>query len=183
MRVIVSALTEHPVVWKVTKIENSSPLGIQKLTLYSNFYNSHTDYVNLETGEMYADYYEAETQPTEDDSSTIVPTLEVSAIVKSSTGSIKIGGSYKTLTLNFVDSKKDDITSSFEDATIEWFFEVDEQDVSDLITKKEISFNQIKIKLADDSSLLGNSLTIRCRVSKDSIEDIESNSLQIGIEG
>lgn len=34
MRVVVSALTEHPTVWTVTKVENSMPFGIQKLTIY-----------------------------------------------------------------------------------------------------------------------------------------------------
>ena len=37
MRVVVSALTEHPTVWTVTKVENSMPFGIQKLTIYTAF--------------------------------------------------------------------------------------------------------------------------------------------------
>ena len=34
MRMIVGAPTDHPVVWKVSKVENAEPLGVQKLTLY-----------------------------------------------------------------------------------------------------------------------------------------------------
>ena len=45
MRLVVSAPTEHPTVWKVTKIENTKPMGIQKLTLYQNFWDDHKDYI------------------------------------------------------------------------------------------------------------------------------------------
>ena len=79
MRVVVSALTEHPTVWTVTKVENSMPFGIQKLTIYTAFWNEHTDYVNLETGEMYANYFDSEIAPT--DPST--PTTPPSSIIAS----------------------------------------------------------------------------------------------------
>ena len=63
MRLVVSAPTEHPTVWKVTKIENTKPMGIQKLTLYQNFWDEHKDYIEKdEEGHvigMYADYYDS----------------------------------------------------------------------------------------------------------------------------
>ena len=51
--------------WTISKVENANELGIQMLTLYQDFFNEHTDYVNLETGEMYADYYDSDIAPTD----------------------------------------------------------------------------------------------------------------------
>ena len=65
MRLIVSAPIKEPVTWRITKCENAQPLGIQKLTLYQDRFNEHTDYVNLETGEMYANYFDSEIAPTD----------------------------------------------------------------------------------------------------------------------
>ena len=48
MRLVISAPTEHPIVWSVTKIENTKPFGLQKLTIYQNFWNEHTDYIERE---------------------------------------------------------------------------------------------------------------------------------------
>ena len=99
MRVVVSALTEHPTVWTVTKVENSMPFGIQKLTIYTAFWNEHTDYVNLETGEMYANYFDSEIAPTDPSMPTPVPS-SITARISASTSTIKVGGSYKNLTVN-----------------------------------------------------------------------------------
>lgn len=64
-RLIVSALIEKPITWQISKVENFHPFGINKLTLYQDKFNVKTDYVNFETGEMYADYYESIVEPEE----------------------------------------------------------------------------------------------------------------------
>ena len=113
MRVIVSALTKHPAAWTITKVENTKPLGIQKLTIYQNAFNEHTDYVNYETGEMYADYYDNGIPALDQSIPTFLPS--VYSKISASTDSLKVGGSYKTLTLNIFKDSDDDITKEYSD--------------------------------------------------------------------
>ena len=62
MRMIVGAPTDHPIVWKVSKVENAEPLGVQKLTLYQCEDNQHKDYIERDKDGkvigMWADYFE-----------------------------------------------------------------------------------------------------------------------------
>lgn len=183
MRVVVSALTEQPTVWTVTKVENSMPFGIQKLTIYTAFWNEHTDYVNLETGEMYANYFDSEIAPTDPDipSPPQLPINNVVSTVSSSSSSIKVGGSYKTLTVNFLNSEiQKDVTDEFDNAQFEWHFYIDEVEYKDIICK-DVSFNQIKVKLSDDPSVLGKLLNIKCITFKEDVGYIHSNTIQMEI--
>ena len=56
------------------------PFGIQKLTIYTAFWNEHTDYVNLETGEMYANYFDSEIAPTDPSTPTTPPSSIIARI-------------------------------------------------------------------------------------------------------
>lgn len=62
-RVIISALIDEPITWKISKVENIHPFGINKLTVAQDKFNPQNDYVNFETGEMYADYYKSAVAP------------------------------------------------------------------------------------------------------------------------
>lgn len=166
MRVIVSALTEHPLAWTVTKVENISPLGLQKLTLYQNVWNDNTDYVNFETGEMYANYYDFEVEPS-DRNDTIITPVSQSIKISASTPTLKVGGSYKTLTANLNDSEED-ILYKYPNATFTWTCLIDTEDWTDkVIWRESTSKNQIKLKFPSDRSQLGKLLDIKCVVSQD----------------
>lgn len=69
MRMVISANTKHPIVWTLTKLENASPLGIQTLTFYQNYWNEHTDYIEKDSDGnivgMWADYFSSEIIPTD----------------------------------------------------------------------------------------------------------------------
>ena len=62
MRVLVSAYTDHPIAWKISKCEDANPKGIKTITLYQDFFNQYRDYIEKdETGKiigMWADYYD-----------------------------------------------------------------------------------------------------------------------------
>lgn len=181
-RLIVSALVENPICWKISKVENHNPMGLQKITLAQEDFNRATDYVNLETGEMYADYYCSNVEPTiEEIKQKQDPEQEdiytVSCIIESSTTSIKAGGSYKLLTALFVDSLNEDVTSEYEPSII-WKAYIDDEDIteSDLITfKGQSRNNKIKIKFANDKTYLEKKLTITC----ESNDVIGSKDLEI----
>lgn len=181
MRVVVSALTEHPTVWTVTKVENSMPFGIQKLTIYTAFWNEHTDYVNLETGEMYADYFDSEITPTDPDTKpTPSPVTNILATITSSASTIKVGGSYRTLNIKLSNNSGEDVTDTFDSkSNFDWHFEIDDEEYKSII-RNDISFCQMKIKFPDDYDYVGKILTIYCTITNETIT-IESNKLQLEI--
>lgn len=179
-RLIVSALTERPIVWKVTKVENTAPLGLQKLTIYSDFFNEHTDYVNLETGEMYADYFDTSVEPTEEDAKNPI-LYGVVAQITAANSTIKIGGSYKTLTVKVINGDGEDITSFYSDATYKWSCGVANVDLTEWVTWRECADKtQIKIKFANDISYMGEILNVTCNVVVED-EIIANGSLQLEV--
>lgn len=178
MRVIVSALMENPTVWKITKCESASPLGLQKLTLYTNFFNEHTDYVNLETGEMYANYFDSEITPI-DPSTPTTPPSSITAKISASTSTIKVGGSYKNLTVNLFNDSNEDITTEYTDATFTWTCSVDDEDCTDKVTwRVGTEYNQKKVKFPNNNSVIGKILSVKCEIVKDNLT-IESEILPL----
>lgn len=178
MRVIVSALMENPTVWKITKCESASSLGLQKLTLYTNFFNEHTDYVNLETGEMYANYFDSEIAPT-DPSTPTTPPSSITARISASTSTIKVGGSYKNLTVNLFNDSNEDITTEYADAIFTWTCSIDNEDWTDKVTwRAGTEYNQKKVKFPNDSSVIGKILSVKCKIVKDDLS-IESEILPL----
>ena len=178
MRVIVSALMKNPTVWKITKCESASPLGLQKLTLYTNFFNEHTDYVNLETGEMYANYFDSEIAPTDPDTPTTPPS-SITARISASTSTIKVGGSYKNLTVNLFNDSNEDITTEYADATFTWTCFIDNEDWTDKVTwRAGTEYNQKKVKFPNDTSAIGKILSVKCEIVKDNLP-IESEILSL----
>lgn len=182
MRLVVSAPIEQPIVWRITKCENAQPLGIQKLTLYQDRFNEHTDYVNLETGEMYANYYDSEIVPTDPDTPTPTPSPEtnVTALITSTASTIKVAGSYKTLNLAFYNESNEDISSDFENANITWNYSINDTTYENVI-EKVVSYNQRMIKLPEDYDILGKILTISCTIFKEDIGYVYSEKFQMSI--
>ena len=169
-RLIVSAKTEHPNVWKVSKVENVNPIGIQRLTLSQDSFNPDTDYVNLETGEMYADYYSSIIEPKEDS------TIDLKCKISCNTNTIKVGGSYKTLTVNITDFTGLDVTNKYEFTSDMWSCSIDGIDYTSdksIIWKEQDVNNTIKLKLDNNKELLSKTLTVNCKVADNLIGSIQ----------
>ena len=178
MRLIVSAPIKEPVTWRITKCENAQPLGIQKLTLYQDRFNEHTDYVNLETGEMYANYFDSEIAPT-DPSTPTTPPSSITARISASTSTIKVGGSYKNLTVNLFNDSNEDITTEYVDSTFTWTCSIDDEDWTDKVTwRAGTEYNQKKVKFPNDTSVIGKILSVKCEIAKDNLP-IESENLPL----
>ena len=175
-RLVLSALIKKPHVWQISKVENTKPLGIIKITLDQDSWDEHTDYVNLETGEMYADYYTSDITPTDPTEPTPTPSSNYGTIT-ASTSTIKIGGSYKILTVTIYDENGTDITDSYFGADFEWTCNIDGVDSSELdavITWLEgTTFNKKKIKFSNNRSYLEKILEVKCVITKDT-ETIET---------
>lgn len=175
-RLVLSALIKKPHVWQISKVENTKPLGLIKITLDQDSWDEHTDYVNLETGEMYADYYTSDITPTDPTEPLPTPSSNYGTIT-ASTSTIKIGGSYKTLTVTVFDKNGTDITDTYSDADFKWYCSIDVVDLThntDIITWLDgTTFNKQKIKFSNDRSYLEKILEIKCVITKDT-ETIET---------
>lgn len=166
MRVLIGAPTKHPLAWIISKVENAFPIGIQKLTFYQSEFNPRTDYVNLETGEMFADYYSSNIEPTEYEINNNINIHQIQAKIISSTSSIKVGGSYKTLSLKMSDINNEDITNNYLNYSFKWKCYIEDNDLTNqVIWLSGKDFNQIKIKFPDDRKYLGKLLDVKCTLS------------------
>ncbi|HAU88553.1 MAG TPA: hypothetical protein DCW90_24685 [Lachnospiraceae bacterium] len=186
MRIVVSAPTEHPLIWACTKIENIQPIGIQKLTIYQTVWSDNRDYIEKdENGNiigMWASYFDSEIAPSDPDTPTPTPSPETNilASIICSASSIKVGGSYRTLNIKFTNDSGEDVTNDFDKATIEWSYTINGNNYSKII-ENVISFNQRKIKMPDDYEQIGKILIISCTIFREDIGYIHSEQLQLEI--
>ena len=131
-RLIVSAPIKEPITWQITKPENLHPFGINKLTLYQTKFDINNDYINYETGEMFADYYSSGVSPVNETTQNNSPYVEI--INSSISNELKIFGSKKTLTstIHYLDGSVDNINA-------EWEFSIDGEIIG-------LTDNRIKIE-------------------------------------
>ena len=182
MRVLVSSFTDNAIAWQISKVENAQPLGVQKLTLYQDFFDQHRDYIEKDNNGniigMWASYFDSEIAPT-DPSTPTTPPSSITARISASTSTIKVGGSYKNLTVNLFNDSNEDITTEYADATFTWTCSIDNEDWTDKVTwRAGTEYNQKKVKFPNDTSTIGKILSVKCKIVKDSLP-IESEILPL----
>lgn len=174
MRVLVSAYTDNPVAWTISKVETANNLGIQMLTLYQDFFDQNKDYIEKDSDGniigLWANYYDSNIEPTDPDTPSPTPSNTYGKIT-ASTSTIKVGGSYKALALKLYDTDNNEITdnySSYSPDDFKWTCYIKDNETDDLSDKvtwlNGSLFNQKKIKFADDRSYLNKILIIKCVV-------------------
>lgn len=182
MRVLVSSFTDNAIAWQISKVENAQPLGVQKLTLYQDFFDQHRDYIEKDTDGniigMWANYFDSEIAPT-DPSTPTTPPSSITARISASTSTIKVGGSYKNLTVNLFNDSNEDITTEYADATFTWTCSIDNENWTDKVTwRAGTEYNQKKVKFPSDTSVIGKILSVKCEIVKDNLP-IESEILPL----
>lgn len=161
-----------PNTWVVSKVERVNVRGRTKLTLYQKPFNSNTDYIEKEengiiTG-LWANYFGG-TAPTDPDTPTTPPS-SISAKISASTSTIKVGGSYKNLTVNLFNDSNEDITTEYADETFTWTCSIDNEDWTDRVTwRAGTEYNQKKVKFPNDTSVIGKILSVKCEIVKDDL--------------
>lgn len=172
-RLIISSVIKEPITWKVSKVENDSPSGINKFTVVQDKFNPNTDYVNFETNEMFADYYDLAIPPKGDTPPD--QTGDYCEIVVSGTSSVlKVGGSPKRITANIVLAN-----GEVYDGSINWSFLIDDEDASDKINiLYDDSDMSIEIR-AENESLIGSILSVTATTD----DGIISGTTQLEIVG
>ena len=170
-------MTENPRTWKVSKCEDMlmGDFGLMRLTFVQEAFNDATDFVDYNATNpdgskdvyaMYASYYESSVLPEED---TNVEIASNACILSASTNTIKVGGSYKTITATFYDSSGADVTDKYLSglSVDNWKFYIDGDEVENgnLITVLEqIASNKIKVKFGNDMNYLTKILTVQCAI-------------------
>lgn len=180
-RMIVSAPTAEPITWRITKVENAAPLGVNKLTLAQDKFDQHKDYIEKdEFGNvvaMWADYFSSEMEPE-------VPEKKIESTthgVISYSGirpQIKIGGNARIYTINYYDI----YDTPIEHETGQWSFAIEGAESIDSLLSityptidSSLNSNQIKLQFLGSDDYIGSILTIK-NVTFDNIEtelDIE----------
>ena len=154
-RLVISAplRKQRPLVWEVSKVENINPLGINKITVFQNLWNSETDWIDPDDCfEMYADYYKSTVLPT--DESPSKPSSGYSDISISGSPTVKFGGGYKKFTATFYNAQNDvDV-----DASAKWSFWVDGEQCDEAIVLLYDN-NTIKVKIIDEA-LVGKIINV-----------------------
>lgn len=185
MRVLVSSFTDNAIAWQISKVENAQPLGIQKLTLYQDFFDQHRDYIEKDSDGniigMWASYFDSEIAPT-DPSTPTTPPSSTTARISASTSTIKVGGSYKNLTVNLFNDSNEDITTEYADATFTWTCSIDNEDWTDKVTwRAGTEHNQKKVRFPNDTSTIGKILFIQCIIFDEHQGYINSEKFQFEI--
>lgn len=195
-RIAISEPIATPISWKISKVENMNPKGINTLTFTQDRWNEHTDVFEYEDGTydskfypdktvvgMWDDYNLTEIQP-----EVILPTdvvdKKIYSVITFSgiSASIKSGGSYKKFTVIFYDG---DVESKFRIG--HWSFAIKgkpEIDANELITilthedSTDVEENQIKVKFKKDDTYISEILVVTY-TSDDGIE----SSIEVEILG
>ena len=151
-------------------MERVNVRGRTKLTLYQKPFNSNTDYIEKDengiiTG-LWANYFGG-TAPTDPDTKpTPSPVTNILATITSSASTIKVGGSYKNLTVNLFNDSNEDITNEYADLppeNFQWTCSIDNEDWTDKVTwRAGTEYNQKKVKFSNDASVIGKILIIQC---------------------
>lgn len=180
-RLILSAKVPKPLTWKVSKFENTKPIGIIRLSLKQDQFNPNTDYIERDANGniigMYADYYKSEVEPIEPID--IIPTQNnICCILTSSTANIKVGGSYKLITANIMDTNNNnfDITNNYSTSTFDWSCSIDGVDCTSngiVSWLPQSDFNKMKVKFSNNKSYLNKILLIKCTIDNVIIGEIQ----------
>jgi hypothetical protein len=149
-RFLISDVGRMPALcYEVSKISDTSPVGLIKFSLVQTAFNESTDNVDL----MIADYWESHVEPTEPD---IEQELSSTAAITYSgiAATIKVGGSFKTFTPAF----------SNEGITVQsWLISDENGDISSDTENYTIEYSgeQLKIKVARNYNLVGKVLIVQ----------------------
>lgn len=152
----------EPRAWQISKVNRLNSNGLVLVTLTQEQFNPHTDFIEYEDPEdpstivgMWADYFTNDgSTPTDE---TPIEDNVRSVITYVGKASIKVGGSYKKLTVTFYDG---DEPVGFRLG--QWAFAIDGVDASSLIQtdSTDIEQNQIKVKFTGSEDYMGKTLKV-----------------------
>jgi hypothetical protein len=149
-RFLISDVGRKPALcYEVSKISDTSPIGLIKFSLTQTTFNEETDNVDM----MIADYWASYIEPTEHDAEAYL--VGTAAITYSGTAAtVKVGGSYKTFTPAF----------SSEGVTVDKWLVSDENGNISADSENymiESDGEKLKLKVTQNYNLIGTVLIIQ----------------------
>ena len=138
-----------PLVWAVSKIEDSTPFGLTEFKFTQETYSPTLDNKEL----MLCNYYNSEITPKDPDVD-IEPKQTVAITYNGAAPTVKVGGSYKVFTPVF----------SKESATVSrWTISDEDGDISADTKNYTIEYDgqKLKLKVAQNYYLIGKVLTVQ----------------------
>ena len=173
-RMIIDApvTSREPNAWLVSKIKSFAPNCLNRITLAQDRFDQHHDYIEKDsTGKaigMWADYFTDEV-PIHDSNDPVIKSYKSEILYSGLKPEIKVGGSYKTFTMNYYDDTGELITNMKYD----WKFELDHSSIPEGIVKvlypdktNKLENNQIKIKFIGSDDYLNSILTVKNEYSE-----------------
>ena len=89
------------------------------------------------------------------------PTETYNVTIESSTNTIRVGGSYKTLTAKVTDANGNDVTANYSNDNFDWTCSIDGEDYTNNCTwRAGTEFNQKKIKMSSDDTMAGKNMVV-----------------------
>lgn len=163
--------TEIPTVpsldgYATTEYVNNAVSNIPTTDL-SNYYTKNETYSKTEVDTLVANSGGSSsggtTEPTEPTPSPEPePTPTYNVTIESSSNTIRVGGSYKSLTAKVTDANGNDVTANYSNDTFDWTCSIDGNDYTNNCTWRAGSeFNQKKLKMSDDMSYAGKNMIVK----------------------
>jgi hypothetical protein len=156
-RAVISEPREEPICWECSKVDDVGAKGIIRLTWAQTTWNEHTDYIEKDSEGnvigMWCNYFDDNGKPPEKEA--VPQTYIYSTITYSGRNEIKVGGSFKKLTVNFFENDK-----PIDYKLGNWAFEINGEDASSLLTTSTegLEPNQIKVKFIGSEKYMGKTL-------------------------
>ena len=180
MRFFISMLQDEPYVYKVSKIKNTAPKGVVIVTIEQDRFNADSDYVNLETGEMYANYYSSTIVPEEQiipNTEENEPDVEVNTdilSIEAKTYSVRINGGSKVVYAKILDKDGNDVTNNYDSSLLEWNFSFKDNEfvedglvvVDETYSLKDGNQYKCKFKFKGDEAYLNERITVTLKVNE-----------------
>ena len=137
-----------PIVYAVSKVEDTQPIGLTKLKFTQETFDPAHDNVEL----MICNYYDSEIKPTPNNPNEII-TSTATITYNGTKPTVKVGGSYKIFTPIFSD----------ETITVDkWMISDEDGDISsDTNYTIELDGDKLKLKVALNYNLIGKVLTVQ----------------------
>ena len=170
-RLALSLPAQKPLVWDVSKIENTVPRGVLNVTLYQDEWNANSDVWwkpddegNPLPGQYtyLCDYYQSPAVPVVEPTSDV----ETGDTLSLTCGSEQIYiGRSKVITATCLDENGADVTGDY--SNFEWTYEIDGEDAASVVSETALSTaNKIRITFTGDELYAFKPLTIGCVASK-----------------
>ena len=163
----------EPVVWKVAKVERSSPNGIIGLTYAQDLFDEHKDYIERDVNGkiigMWADYFKDGISATSSEDFPKITKYVKMSYKGTQNFQLKVGGSARTFLVQYYDEH--DNPTDYDSGS--WSVMIDNKNADKFISIAPVKDGEVKVKVIGDDSLIGKECIITFKSmtgSKDSIK-------------